>query len=106
MLRSLGPGVTEIGLAEAKAWVLTADLDELVAAERCGSVRLLPAFDQYVIAASPHVQNLISGGHRKDIFRPQGWISPVLLVDGRIDGIGRTGVTGGGLRYGLGRSSN
>jgi len=33
------------------------------------------------------VQNLISGGHRKDIFRPQGWISPVLLVDGRIDGI-------------------
>jgi hypothetical protein len=32
--------------------------------------------------AEPHF-----GGHRKDIFRPQGWISPVLLVDGRIDGI-------------------
>jgi hypothetical protein len=87
MLRSLGPDVTEISLAGARAWVLTADLDELGAAQRCTSVRLLPAFDQYVIAASPHVQNLISGGHRKDIFRPQGWISPVLLVDGRIDGI-------------------
>jgi hypothetical protein len=87
MLRSLGPDVAEISLAGARAWVLTADLDELGAAERCGSVRLLPAFDQYVIAASPHVQNLISGGHRKDIFRPQGWVSPVLLVDGRIDGI-------------------
>jgi hypothetical protein len=46
------------------------------------------------------VQNLISGGHRTDIFRPQGWISPVLLVDGRLTGSGRTSVTGGGLRYG------
>jgi len=87
MLQSLGSGVTEISLAGEKAWVLSADLDELRAAEGSGTVRLLPAFDQYVLAASPHVQNLISGGHRKDIFRPQGWISPVLLVDGRIDGI-------------------
>jgi hypothetical protein len=87
MLRSLGSGVTEISLAGEEAWVLSADLDELRAAEASGTVRLLPAFDQYVLAASPHVQNLISGGHRKDIFRPQGWISPVLLVDGRIDGI-------------------
>jgi hypothetical protein len=87
MLRSLGPGLTEINLAGAQAWVLTEDLDELLAADRSGSVRLLPAFDQYVIAASPHVQNLLFGGHRKDIFRPQGWISPVLLVDGRMDGI-------------------
>jgi hypothetical protein len=86
-LRSLGPAVTEISLAGAKAWILTEDVDELMVAERSESVRLLPAFDQYVIAASPHVQNLLSGGHRNDIFRPQGWISPVLMVDGRIDGI-------------------
>src|SRR5215469_9297166 len=87
MLRSLGSAVSEISLAGAKAWVLTADLDELEAAEPSGAVRLLPAFDQYVLGASPHVQNLLSGGHRTDIFRPQGWISPVLLVDGRIDGV-------------------
>jgi hypothetical protein len=87
MLRSLGPEVSEISLAGAQAWVLSADVKELVEAELSGSVRLLPAFDQYVIAASPHVQNLISAGHREDIFRPQGWISPVLLVDGRIDGV-------------------
>jgi hypothetical protein len=86
-LSSLGPAVTEISLAGAKAWVLTEDVNELMAAERSESVRLLPAFDQYVIAASPHVQNLLSGRHRNDIFRPQGWISPVLMVDGRIDGI-------------------
>ena len=40
-----------------------------------------------MLGASPHVQNLLSGGHRKDIFRPQGWISPVLVVDGRIVGV-------------------
>jgi hypothetical protein len=54
-LRSLGAAVTEISLAGAKAWVLTKDVAELVAAEPSGAVRLLPAFDQYVIAASPHV---------------------------------------------------
>jgi len=85
-LSSLGSEVTEISLAGARAWVLTEDLDELMAAERSESVRLLPAFDQYVIAASPHVRNLLSGGQRNDIFRPQGWIAPVLMVGGRIDG--------------------
>jgi hypothetical protein len=69
MLRSLGPDVSEISLAGAQAWVLSEDVKELVEAELSGSVRLLPAFDQYVIAASPHVQNLISAGHREDIFR-------------------------------------
>src|ERR1700676_4214265 len=53
------------------------------------SVRLLPAFDQYVVAASLHVRQLLPGDFKKAIFRPQGWISPVLLVGGRMDGVWR-----------------
>lgn len=61
-------GVTEVSLAGAQAWILSEDVDELVAAQRSGSLRLLPAFDQYVVAASPHVQNLISADIAKTSF--------------------------------------
>jgi len=58
------------------------------------SARLLPAFDQYVVAASCHADHLISGAARSRVFRPQGWISPVLVVNGRIAGTWRHGLRG------------
>jgi hypothetical protein len=54
-----------------------------------GSVRLLPAFDQYVITATRQAEHLMPGPFKARIYRPQGWLSPVLLVDGRMDGVWR-----------------
>jgi hypothetical protein len=51
------------------------------------SVRLPPAYDQYVVAASLPARYLLPGDFKKVIYRPQGWISPVVLVDGRMDGV-------------------
>ena len=53
------------------------------------SVRLLPGFDQYVIAASRHAEHLLPGDFRVRVYRPQGWVSPVLLVNGRMLGVWR-----------------
>ncbi len=53
------------------------------------SVRLLPGFDQYVVAASCHAEHLLPGDLRSRVYRPQGWISPVLLVNGRMMGTWR-----------------
>ena len=50
------------------------------------SVNLLPGFDQYVVVASWHARHLLPGDLRSRVYRPQGWISPVLLVNGRIGG--------------------
>src|SRR5207237_1002826 len=52
------------------------------------SVRLLPAFDPYVVGA-PRSGGLFPVAHKARIFRPQGWISPALLVDGHIEGVWR-----------------
>jgi hypothetical protein len=49
-------------------------------------VRLLPGFDPYVVAASFHAERLLPGDFRSRVYRPQGWISPVLLVNGRMEG--------------------
>ena len=79
--------LTRIRLGTRDAWALTSELDALESASSSGVVRLLPAFDPYVIGASVHCAEMMSGGHRSQIFRNQGWLSPVLLVDGRMDGV-------------------
>ena len=58
-------------------------------------MRLLPAFDSYVIAASPHAAHLLPAPElRARIYRPQGWLSPVLLVGGMMQGVWRSERTG------------
>ena len=41
-------------------------------------VRLLPAFDQYVICATLQAERLMPGPFKDRVYRPQGWLSPVL----------------------------
>jgi hypothetical protein len=48
----------------------------------------LPAFDPYIVGA-PRSGGLFPAAHKVRIFRPQGWISPVLLVDGHVEGVWR-----------------
>lgn len=55
---------------------------------------VLPAFDQYVVGASCYAERLLPGDLRSRVFRPQGWISPVLLVNGRMEGTWRHEVRG------------
>lgn len=69
---------TDFGLALAE------DVDAIAAAEPGGHVRLLPAFDQYVVAA-PRDDRATVAPER--VYRPGGWFSPVLLVDGVMAGV-------------------
>lgn len=87
-IASLGDKVTPVDLDGdgARGWMLSAHAREVRELPPIRSVRLLPGFDQYVVGASYHAEHLISRGLRGRVFRPQGWISPVLLVNGRIDG--------------------
>ena len=55
--------------------------------EPAGVVRLLPAFDHYVVAAPRDADAVLAAAQRARVYRPQGWLSPVLLVDGRIAGV-------------------
>ena len=43
----------------------------------------------YVIAATRHAERLMPGPFADRVYRPQGWLSPVLLVAGRIEGTWR-----------------
>ncbi|MGH2543662.1 MAG: DNA glycosylase AlkZ-like family protein [Ardenticatenaceae bacterium] len=51
------------------------------------SVRLLPYFDPYVVAVARPSHYLLPEGHKARVYRAQGWISPVVLVDGGMAGV-------------------
>jgi len=39
--------------------------------------------------ATRHAANLLPGSFKERVYRSQGWLSPVVLVDGRMDGVWR-----------------
>lgn len=70
-----------------RAWMTPAGAEQLAIAPPSVSVRLLPGFDPYTVGALPHLDRLLPGPLRARVSRTAGWISPVLLVDGRIAGV-------------------
>jgi len=66
-----------------EASVLREDLSELAQAGFEGPlVRLLPYFDSFLLGHKER-DHLVAMQHRPKVYRPQGWIAPVVLVDGR-----------------------
>lgn len=94
MLSGLGDEAVEIDVDGTPHWLLAEHLTELGSAEPERVVRLLPAFDQWVIGASRTSSAQIAHKHRGQVYRPQGWMSPVLLVNGRMRGVWSTRRTG------------
>ena len=88
-IAALGDEVSPVELNGASAWMLAAHVRDLRERPSRRSVRLLPGFDQYVIGASYHARHLLPGDLRAKVYRPQGWISPVLLVNGMMQGTWR-----------------
>jgi hypothetical protein len=83
-LASVRDELTEVSVDGSAALALTSDLDELRDTKPNTLVRLLPGFDQYVIAVN---RSLIPTAHRAKVSRTSGWISPVVLVGGRVAGV-------------------
>jgi hypothetical protein len=86
MLASLGDEATVVDVDGGTGSVLVRDVAALGAAGRPRGARLLPAFDPYVVATRPRA-HVVAPEHETRIYRPQGWISPVVLVDGAAVGV-------------------
>jgi hypothetical protein len=91
LLTRLGDQVAEVQVDGAPMWMVADDAAAVArGVDPIDTVRLLPGFDQYTIAATRHVEQLMPpGDFRPLVYRPQGWISAVVVVDGRIEGVWR-----------------
>jgi uncharacterized protein YcaQ len=89
LLKALGDGdeAVEVTVGRERAWVLARDLPALAAAEPLDTARLLPAFDPWVVGASRTSPAVLDPQHKTRVYRPQGWFSPVVVVNGRMVGV-------------------
>jgi uncharacterized protein YcaQ len=86
LMRAAGDLLVEVEVGGWSGSMLAEDASAVQQLEPSPSVRLLPAFDPYTIALyrQPHV---LDQQHRAKVSRQQGWISPVVLREGRIVGV-------------------
>jgi winged helix DNA-binding protein len=73
------------------------DIDVLESRGQPRGVRLLPAFDSYITGTRPR-DAFVPTEHMKRVYGQQGWVAPVLLVDGRAAGIWSHEQRGGSIR--------
>ena len=78
---------TKITFIDVEGWsaaVLRNDVDDLLNASlEHPHLRLLPYFDTFLLGHKDR-QHIVDKKYQLKVFRPQGWISPVVLVDGRV----------------------
>lgn len=86
-LDRLSDRLTEIDVEGTRAYVRSEDLDAIASAPaRAGAVVMVGGFDPLIVGGGLRDQ-LLPAAHLKRVSRTAGWISPVVLVDGRAAGV-------------------
>lgn len=78
--------VASIEIDGMRAWVRSTDVRAVAASEPFRGVRLLPAFDPFINELPRRVESILPVAHHDDVYRTAGWVTPLVLVDGRIGG--------------------
>lgn len=80
----------DIAPVSVEGWRAAVLRGDLLALKRAGSeqqlVRLLPYFDSFLLGHKER-EHLVATGNRTSVYRAQGWVAPVVLVDGRVVGV-------------------
>ncbi|MFH8571728.1 winged helix DNA-binding domain-containing protein [Streptomyces sp. NPDC017993] len=85
---SLGDRLTQVEVdGVGGAFVRSEDAAALARAKPSREVRLLAGFDQYVLGPGTADTRLIAAGRRTAVSRTAGWISPVVVHEGRVAGV-------------------
>ena len=84
---ALGDELTTVDVDGARLLLLAEDVPSIEDQAPDASVRLLPSFDQYVLAAARDIEALVPAAIRDRVFRAAGWVSPVVIYGGRVVGV-------------------
>ena len=87
MIEALGDEAVQVDVDGEPRWLLAADVEAVAAAEPSGAEALVPAFDQYVVGLPRDVEALLPAEHKARVYRQAGWLTPCVIVDGRVAGV-------------------
>ncbi|MGH8004886.1 MAG: winged helix DNA-binding domain-containing protein, partial [Limisphaerales bacterium] len=84
--QSLRDELFEVSVEGSSGFILRKDYEQLAESGPIGqNLRLLPHFDSYMLGHADRSQ-LVEAAHYKQVYRKAGWISPVILLNGRAAG--------------------
>jgi Winged helix DNA-binding domain len=86
MFRRVSEEIVAVEVEGWKGWALAADVPQMEKATAT-TVRLLPNFDPYTLAANRGCAAILPDEYKARVYRVAGWISPVLLVNGAVAGV-------------------
>jgi len=87
LFHSMKDELEEVDVEGWRAVALRATTDMMQRLEPSETIHLLPLFDAYTIGMPRDREQLLDGAYKSLVFRPQGWISAVVLVNGSIQGV-------------------
>lgn len=87
LFASMNDELEEVDVEGWRAVALRATTDMMQRLEPAETVHLLPLFDAYTIGMPRTHEQLVPEACRRLVFRPQGWVSAVVLVNGSIQGV-------------------
>ena len=87
LFQAMGDELEEIEVEGWRAFALRATLKPMQRLEASETVHLLPLFDAYILGLGRGIEPLLSQAYKHLVFRPQGWVSAVVLVNGSVQGV-------------------
>lgn len=85
-LAVLGKRVVAIDVEGMRGLVRAVDVDAITAASPAHEARLLPGFDPFTNELPRHVDSVLDDTHHDKVHRTAGWVTPIVLIDGRVAG--------------------
>ena len=87
--------VAEVDVDGSQGLVLAEDVDALVGASPPTCVRLLPGFDPFTNELPRRVEAAMPVARHELVHRTAGWVTPIVVIDGRIAGTWELTAAGG-----------
>lgn len=85
--RSMAEELEEVDVEGWRGSALYTTVEPMQSAKTQNAVHLLPLFDAYTLGIGRDIEPLLPKSLKLRVYRPQGWISAVVLVNGFIKGV-------------------
>jgi hypothetical protein len=86
-LKTLPMSLEEVDIEGTRGLVHAEDLDALASVSPEHPLRLLPGFDPFTNELPRRVDTVLGATHHDRVHRTAGWVTPVVVIDGRVRGI-------------------
>jgi hypothetical protein len=87
LFQSIADELEEVDVEGWRALVLRTTLEPMQSLEPDKTLHLLPLFDAYTIGIPRGHEPVLAQVHKSRVFRQQGWITAVILINGSMQGV-------------------